>query len=146
MTGLDPILIGVTILLASGAIGVTAMLSAKTRPAFVYAQLVLMAGIYVGFAIAAIDAKDIALRADWSALVIEVLIALGFVFLGLAVMTGSRPWLLGVMMLAHGGIDLAHLLMGAALSPDWYAYLCVIYDGVVGVGAVWLLSKPLQKN
>lgn len=146
MSGLNPIYLAVMLLLAGGAVGVTAMLSARNRPAFVYGQLVLMAGIYVGFAVIAVDAKDIVLRADWSVLIVETMIALVILLLGLAVMNSARPWLLGVMMLVHGGIDLMHLLMKAAHSPGWYAFLCLLYDAVVGVAAIWLLSQEPSKN
>lgn len=140
-----PLMIGIAILLAGAAIGVTTILSPKARATFVYAQLVLMVGIYAGFAIASLDGADIIRRADWSALLIDALIALGFVFAGLAALQSSRPWLLGALILAHGSIDLAHLLLGSAHVPAWYAFVCILYDGIVGVAAIWLLSnKPAQ--
>ncbi len=145
MTGSSLILLGVTILLAGGAIGVTAMLSRENRGGFVYAQLVLMAGIYVGFAIIALDAADFVSRAALSPLLIESLIAIAFVGGGLGVLASDRQWLLGVMILVHGGLDLAHLLMGTPYSPAAYEFLCIIYDGIVGVAAIWLLSdKPSE--
>ena len=140
MAGFSPILLGVTILFAGGALGVTATLSRQNRGAFVYAQLVLMAGIYVGFAIIALDAADFASRAVLSALLIESLIAIALIGGGLGVLASDRQWLLGVLILVHGGIDLGHLLLGAAHSPDAYEFLCIIYDGIVGVAAIWLLS------
>ncbi len=146
MTGLNPILIGAAVLLAGGAIGVLAVLSPKTRPAFVYAQLVLMVGIYVGFAISSLDAADYIKRSDWSMLIIESFTALAFLLGGLAVLHSSRAWLLGVMILAHGGVDLVHLLIGADYSPDWYEFLCIVYDAVVGFAAIWLLSESPAKN
>ena len=140
MDGLNPIWLAAAALLAGGAIGAMAVLSPKGRPAFVYAQLVLMAGIYVGFAISNLDAAEFVTRAQWSALVVESFIAIGFLLGGLALLQSSRPWLLGAMIIAHGGVDLAHLLIGADHSPDWYEFLCIIYDAVVGVAAIWLLS------
>ena len=68
--------------------------------------------------------------------------ALLFLLLGLAVLQSGRVWLLGVLILAHGGVDLLHLLMKSETSPAWYAFLCAIYDAIVGVGAIWLLSAP----
>lgn len=145
MTGFSPILLGVTILLAGGAVGLTAMLSRTNRGAFVYAQLVLMAGIYVGFAIIALDAADFVSRATLSALLVESLIAIAFVGGGLGILSSDRQWLLGAMILVHGGLDLAHLLMGTPHSPAAYEFLCIIYDGIVGVAAIWLLSeKPSE--
>ncbi len=146
MTGLNPFLIGAGVLLAGGAIGVLAVLSPRSRPAFVYAQLILMAGIYVGFAISSLDAADHIQRSDWSALIIESFTALAFLLGGLAVLYSSRVWLLGAMILAHGGVDLIHLLIGADYSPDWYEFLCILYDAIVGVAAIWLLSESPAKN
>lgn len=146
MTEFTPIMIGATLLLAGGAVGVMSVLSPKARAVFVYAQLVLMAGIYVGFAIASLDAADIIRRSDWSALLLESIVALGFVFAGLAALQSSRPWLLGVLILAHGVVDLAHLVFGGALSPNWYAFVCILYDGIVGLAAIWLLSLRSAQN
>ncbi len=139
MTG--PILIGASVLLAAAAIGVMAMLSPVRRAAFAYAQLMVMAGIYVGFAIAGLEAADFVGRPQLSAVLVESMIALGFVFAGLGVFASNRTWLLGVLILAHGGVDLLHLLLDVGYSPDWYAFACLIYDALVGVGAIWLLSK-----
>ena len=92
MGGLNPVLIGVTLALAASSVGVMALLSPKNRPAFVYAQLMMMVGIYVGFAIIAFDAKEFPVRADWSILLVESLTAMVFLVLGLAALDfGSRP-------------------------------------------------------
>jgi hypothetical protein len=146
MNGINLILIGAAVLLAGGAIGVLAVLSPKARPAFVYAQLVLIVGIYVGFAISNLDAAGDIQGSGWSILIIESFTALAFLMGGLAVVHSSRAWLLGVMLLAHGGVDLVHLLIGADYSPDWYEFLCIVYDAIVGVAAIWLLSEPSAKN
>lgn len=140
MSGLNPILIGVTVLLAAAAVGSTAVLSPKNRAAFVYAQLVLMAGIYVGFAIAALDAATIIQRSDWSTLLFESLVAMAFIGGGLAVLNSDKAWLLGALILGHGGVDLIHLFAGG-VAPGWYAYLCVLFDAIAGSAYVWLLSK-----
>ncbi len=141
MNGIYLILIGAGVLLAGSAIGVMAVLSVKNRPAFVYAQLVLIVGIYVGFAIFNLDATGDIQRSGWSILIIESFTALAFLMGGLAVLHSSRALLLGVMIFAHGGVDLAHLLIGADYSPDWYEFLCIVYDAVVGVAVIWLFSK-----
>ena len=146
MPEFSPVMIGVAILVAGAAIGVTALLSPKSRAAFVYAQLVLMSGIYVGLAIASLDAAEIVQRSNWSALMLESLIAIGFVTVGLGVLTSSKPWLLGALILLHGVVDLGHLLFGFAHGPAWYAFMCVIYDGMVGVAAIWLLSERSAHN
>lgn len=98
MTEFTPIMIGATLLLAGGAVGVMSVLSPKARAVFVYAQLVLMAGIYVGFAIASLDAADIIRRSDWSALLLESIVALGFCV--------CRPSGLAIVpALVVGGVD-----------------------------------------
>lgn len=151
MMGLNPILLGVTALLIIATIGSASFLSAKTRPVFIYGLLALMVGVYVGFALVAFDSAEFVTRAVLSVLMVESLTALVFLFAGLAVVNSDRPWLLGVLILAHGGVDLLHLLLDAAHSPDWYEFLCLIYDAVVGVAAIWLLSEktvldPTERN
>jgi len=140
MNGLSPILIGATVLLAGAAIGATAILSPKSRARAVYAQLVLMAGIYVGFAIIGLDPIGNAGRAAWSGLLIESLIAAAFILGGLGVLASARAWLLGVLILGHGGVDVLHLLF-SDIAPHWYAYLCVTFDAIAGSAYVWLLGK-----
>lgn len=144
MAALDPLLIGATLALAAIAIGAVAVLPRSARPAAVYAQLVAMVAIYVGFAIARIDQAALIQRGDWSALVVEATTALVFMLAGLAVMSGARAWLLGALILAHGGADFLHLVFPAAHAPAWYAFVCLIFDGVVGVAAIRLLSARVR--
>ena len=147
MLGISPILIGATVLLAAAAVGASAMLSPRGRAVSFYGQLVLMVGIYVGFAINGLEPIESANRADWSAFIIESLTALAFLFVGLAVLNSSKPWLLGALILAHGGVDVLHLALDAAHSPDWYEFLCVLYDAIVGFAAIMLLSdKPAESS
>ncbi len=136
------LLVMFAVVLAGAALGVTASLGPRGRAAWVYGQLALMTGIYVGFALTGIDPNGIVLRASLSALVVEGMTALLFLLLGLAVLQSGRPWLLGALILGHGGVDLLHLLMKAEVSPAWYAFICAIYDAIVGAGAIWLLSSP----
>lgn len=138
--GFNPLLIGAAVLLAAAAVGATAILSPKRRAAFVYAQLCLMVGIYVGFGLTALDAADFIGRSELSVLIIESAVALVFIFAGLGVLHTARSWLLGGLILAHGGVDLMHLFFKAAHSPDWYDFACILYDAIVGVAAIWLLG------
>ena len=142
MEAFNPFLIGATLALAGAAIGVMYILRGPARAQFVYAQLCLMAGIYVGFAVVGIGDKDFITRADWSALLVESVIALVFVFAGLAALGSHRQWLLGGLIFAHGATDLLHLTIDGAVGPAWYAFGCVIFDAVVGAAAVILLSAP----
>lgn len=146
MASLNPILLGVTALLALSSIGAASVLSAKMRPVFFYAVLVAMAAIYVGFAIIALEQADFMTRPVLSVLVVESAAFLVFLFAGMAVLDSDRPWLLGVFIMAHGGVDLVHLLMGTPHSPAWYEFLCVLYDAIVGLAAIWLLSEKPAAN
>ncbi len=140
MEGFNPILIGVTLALAAGAIGVMSILKGPARAQFVYAQLCVMAGIYVGFALIGLDGKDFISRADWSALLIESVLALGFIVAGLTVLGSDRVWLLGALIFGHGATDFLHLVIDGAVGPAWYAFACVLYDAAVGAAAIMMLS------
>ena len=146
MTGLNPILLGVTALLALSTVGAANVLSQKMRPVLFYAVLVAMAAIYVGFAIIALDQADFMTRPVLSVLIVESAALIVFLFAGMAVLGSDRPWLLGVFIMAHGGVDLIHLLMGTPHSPAWYEFACVLYDAVVGLAAIWLLSEKAVAN
>ena len=146
MSGVNPMLIAATLALAAAAVGVMAMLQAPSRARFVYAQLCAMVGIYVGFAIAGIDGKDFLTRGDWSALMIESVLALGFICLGLAALSSARAWMLGALILAHGATDFLHLLIDGSPAPAWYAFACILYDAIVGFAAVFMLSAPATER
>ncbi|NNE39399.1 MAG: hypothetical protein HKN14_00610 [Marinicaulis sp.] len=141
MDGANPILIGVTVLLAAASIGAIMALPPRARPALVFAQLVLMTGIYIGFAVIGLEPINTATRPEWSAVLIESLIAIAFIGAGLNFLHGERAWVLGALILGHGGADLMHLLMDVAHSPDWYEFLCTLFDAIVGFAAIWLLSQ-----
>jgi hypothetical protein len=146
MTGLNPILIGAAILLAGAALGVMAMLSPKNRAAFVFAQLAIMTGIYVGFALINLDSAEHIQRSQITALLIESIVSLSFVFIGLALLNTARAWMLGALILLHGGVDLLHLILNSTYSPEWYAFACIIYDAFVGVTAIWLLTDKAAEG
>ncbi|GJL95398.1 MAG: hypothetical protein DHS20C05_18030 [Hyphococcus sp.] len=145
MTDFNFLYLGLTLGLAAAAIGVTLALPQNMRSTAFYAQLVLMVGIYIGFALAGLDEAAFVTRASVSGVLVESLSALFFMFAGLMVLT-QRPWALGVLILAHGGVDLLHMLVGSSHSPDWYEFLCLIYDAIVGVAAIWMLSADTAKN
>lgn len=146
MDGQALILVLAALLLAGAALALGAMLSPRARAYWAYAQLVLMVGIYAGFALSSFDPADGVSRAEGSALLIESLTAMAFALAGLGVLQSDRPWLLGVLILLHGVVDLLHLVMGAAHSPAWYAFVCVLYDAVAGAGAIWLLSDQKRST
>ncbi|MEO1252979.1 MAG: hypothetical protein AAFW81_11620 [Pseudomonadota bacterium] len=142
-------LLGGTLALAGVSILFARSLGPPSRAAFAFGVLVLMNGIYVGFAIADFEAKDFIARGDIAVLVVECLIAQGFLLAGLAVLNSPKPSRLGWLILGHGLIDVGHLLTAGPVAPDWYALLCVVYDAIVGAALVWLLapadrSEPSQ--
>ena len=141
MTGTHLIIAGIAVLLAVGAVGLTAKLSAQARAAFVYAQLALITGVYVGFAVVALDKAAFIGRSELSLMMIEGVLALTIIFAGLVALMSSKPWLLGVLILFHGAVDVAHLVMGTGHVPAQYAFACVIYDAIVGGAAIYLLSE-----
>lgn len=147
MEAFNPILIGATLALAAGAIGVMSVLQGPARAHFVYAQLCAMAGIYVGFAIIGLEGKDFIARADWSAFAVEVVLMVVFIFAGLAALGSHRLWLLGALIFAHGATDFLHLVIGEGTAPAWYAFACTLYDAVVGAAAVLMLpAGPAPKR
>jgi hypothetical protein len=85
--------------------------------------LVLIAGVYIGFAIE--DGRR-------NKLVIEVAVALGFVALVLLGMW-KWPWLIPAGYFLHGVWDLLHhpLKIGARVRK-WYPPACIAYDWLVG--------------
>ena len=130
--------------LAATALIVTANLPGPLRGVWVYAQLALMTGIYLGFAIAAIDPQALIMKPSLTVLALESLAALAFLVLGLAALQSRRLWLLGALVLAHGGVDLLHLVLETGYSLAWYAYQCAIYDAVLGAGVIWLFTGPAK--
>ena len=146
MAGLSIIVIGVTIALGVATIVAMAMLPMRGRATLAYGALAMMVGIYVGFAIIGLEPMDTANRAEWSGLLVEAIVAIGFLFGGLMVLNSAKPWILGALILAHGGVDLLHLLANVEYSPDWYEFLCLIFDAIVGAGAIWLLSEKSTTN
>jgi hypothetical protein len=89
--------------------------------------LVLVASVYVGFAIASTEPSG----TGW-----DVALAIGFLVLASMVTTWDpRPALtaLAVAYAAHAGVDLLHAadVLPAAMVPPWYATACAIYDVAV---------------
>ncbi len=146
MGGFDPILLGATLALAASAVGVMRVLQGPARAQFVYAQLCVMVGIYVGFSLTGLDGKDFLSRGDYSAVIVEGVLALGFIFVGLAALGSHRPWLLGALIFAHGATDFFHLVIDGSLAPAWYAFACVLYDAIIGAAAVMMLSSQAPQK
>lgn len=145
MGGLNPVLIGVTLALAGSTILTAKMLTVAARAIFAYSVLVLMVGIYLGFAAIAVDQATYLARPIVTIVMMEALTALILTFIGLGVVQSDKPWILGVLIMVHGGVDLAHMLLGTTYSPTWYELMCVIYDGIVGVAFVIMLGERPEK-
>ena len=89
--------------------------------------LVLIAGVYVGFAIVA----DLASNAGW-----DVALAIGFLVLASMATTWDPRQALTALTLAfaaHAGIDLLHTIdmLPSEMAPRWYFTACAIYDVVI---------------
>jgi hypothetical protein len=90
--------------------------------ATVYALgLVVIAGIYVGFAVADGRAKVIAVESG---------VAFGFVVRAAAAVTGS-PWLLVAGMAGHGLKDLWQHRSHFVANTRWWPPFCMVVDWVV---------------
>jgi len=90
--------------------------------ATVYALgLVVIAGIYVGFAVADGRAKVIA---------VESSVAFAFVLVAAAAITGS-PWLLVVGLAGHGLKDLWQHRAHFVANTRWWPPFCMVVDWVV---------------
>lgn len=88
-------------------------------PATVYAfGLVLIAAVYIGFAVA--DGRRIALA-------VEVAVAAGFVIIATAGATGS-PWLLVVGLVGHGLKDLWQHRQQFVANTRWWPPFCAVVD------------------
>ena len=87
-------------------------------------MLVLVAGIYVGFAVQ--DGRD-------KILAIEGLIALSFVAAALAALWVSA-WAIPAAYALHGFWDLAHHRHVATAMPAWYVHFCAVFDWVFAAG------------
>jgi hypothetical protein len=91
-------------------------------PATVYALgLAVIAGIYVGFAVADGRAKVIA---------VESSVAFGFVVVAAAAVTGS-PWLLVAGLAGHGLKDLWQHRSHFVSNTRWWPPFCMVVDWVV---------------
>jgi len=92
--------------------------------------LVLVAGIYVGFALQDGRARTLAVEAS---------VALGFTA---AALTGLwvSAWTIPAAYALHGLWDLAHHRYVTTAMPGWYAPFCAVFDWVFAVGlvAIWI--------
>jgi hypothetical protein len=93
--------------------------------------LVLVAGIYVGFALQDGRARSLAVEAS---------VALGFTAAALAGLWVSA-WTIPAAYALHGLWDLAHHRHIATAMPAWYVPFCAVFDWVFAVGlvAVWIV-------
>jgi hypothetical protein len=89
------------------------------EPAAVYGlSIVLIAAIYIGFAVADGRPRVIA---------VETLVASGFVVLSAAAITGS-PWLLVVALAGHGAKDLWQEHTHFVRGTRWWPPFCATVD------------------
>ena len=120
------------LVLAAVTIVVALMLPASTALLSLALLLVLIAGVYIGFAV--IDGR-------WFVLLAESVAALAFLFLAVYVFGSAHPvGLLAGGYFLHGAWDLAHHPGPMVGERAWYAVGCVVYDWAVG--AFILLMLP----
>lgn len=119
--------IGAGFLLAVATVGIAWLLPADRALELFAALLALIAAVYVGVAVAQGSQRQI---------VIQFVVALGFMWLGLLGLWFS-PALLVAGYALHGAWDWLHHrgTRGVQLT-DWYAPLCLAYDWLVA-GAIW---------
>lgn len=140
-----PVLVAVG--LSAFAIILLATLSRPARAAACFGLLGVIVGIYVGFAIPAADELAAFTAKDWARVGAEFTLAAIIMALALgAVLSPARQWLLGPLIVAHGGIDLAHLVWASDIAPDWYAFACIIFDVLVGTAAAYLLIDRTENQ
>ena len=92
-------------------------------------SLVIIASIYVGFAVA--DGRP-------TIIAVEVGVATGFVILATVAITGS-PWLIVVGLLAHGVKDLWQHRTRFVANTRWWPPFCLVVDGVAAAVIAGLL-------
>ena len=112
-------------LVAVAVLPVHVLLSLPAADALAALVLVLIAGVYLGFA--ALDGRP-------ARLVVETTVAVGFLGFALWSLLRAPAWLpLGY--LAHAAWDLAHRHRGVgACVPRWYVPFCVVVDVVAAIG------------
>jgi hypothetical protein len=116
-----PMLWGVVVGLAQAT---TPLLFWWLDTATVYALgIIVIASIYVGFAVADGRTKVIAVESG---------VTLTFVFLAATAITGS-PWLLVVGLIGHGLKDLWQHRTQFVANTHWWPPFCMVVDWVVAV-------------
>jgi hypothetical protein len=93
-------------------------------PATVYALgLVLIASVYIGFAVA--DGRP-------AVIAVEISLASTFVILAAAAVTGS-PWLLVLGLAGHGLKDLGQYRRQFVANTRWWPPFCLVVDTAIAV-------------
>jgi hypothetical protein len=99
-------------------------------------SLVIIASIYVGFAVA--DGRPIVIA-------VEVGVASGFVILAAIAITSS-PWLVVVGLVGHGIKDLWQHRTQFVANTRWWPPFCLVVDGVAAVIIAVLLITGVDFN
>jgi len=118
----------------------TSRLVAELRLAqFAALLLVLIAGVYIGFALA---------QGSTTGSGFDVALAVGFLALAAVAATqppGTALTLLAAAFAAHAVVDLLHgaAVLPSVALPDWYITACAIYDvGIAGVCYLPIVRRP----
>ena len=106
-------------------------------PAMVWAiSLVIIASIYVGFAVA--DGRPIVIAA-------EVVVASSFIILA-AVAIGSSPWLVVIGLAGHGIKDLWQHRTRFVANTRWWPPFCLVVDLVAAIVIAVLVLTGFDFN
>ena len=122
-------------LLAGVSVVVLSLLPGPMRLEAASMLLVLIAAVYIGFALS--DERPKIVR-------LEITGAAGFV--GLAVLgLWVHPWILAAGYFLHGFWDLFHHEQGIQTQiTGWYPPVCVVYDWIVGLALTfWIVNGSL---
>lgn len=123
------------LLLASAVAGLAVITGLDRERAFYPTVLIVIASYYVLFALMAPSGR---------ALVIEILVASGFLLL--AIIGYKRNlWLVAIAIVGHGVFDsVHHLLIQNPGVPRWWPGFCLVFDVILGVLlAVRLMRRTL---
>ena len=125
------------LLLALAVAGLASGVGFDRERSFASTVLIVVASYYVLFAV---------MGASGCTLVIEILIASGFVALSVAGFR-TNPWLTAAGIVGHGVFDLIHhLLIQNPGVPSWWPGFCCAFDVIFGGWLAALLMRRSQTS
>lgn len=128
-----------------GALASLLTLSAprSLRATLVYSQLVMMVGIYVGFATAELTTLPPPDRNALGDIGVHFASALLYAIAGAWALTSGRARVVALLVLTHGFYDLAAKFV-SPVAPDWYGVACAAFD--IAAGGVYVAASRRLAN